>query len=199
MDANGSADAASPFCSTTRRYERVSLPYVADRSSKLGIDARVRTVDPAQYQHLTDDFDFDMIIMIYPEGDVPGNELRDYLTCTAAKAQGSFNVPGSAIRPSMRWSSGSSRRRTARTARRRRARWTGCCCGAGTWCRTGTAGCSTSPTGIASAIRTSRSARASTSIRGGWTGEGCGHRRGKAAVQAPRPDPLPRGDGEWPA
>jgi microcin C transport system substrate-binding protein len=54
----------------------------------------VRTVDPAQYQHLTDDFDFDMIMMIYPEGDVPGNELRDYWTCPAAKAQGSMNTPG---------------------------------------------------------------------------------------------------------
>jgi microcin C transport system substrate-binding protein len=73
--------------------ERVALPYVQNLA-KIGIDARVRTVDPAQYQHLTDDFDFDMIMMIYPEGDVPGNELRDYWTCPAAKAQGSSNVPG---------------------------------------------------------------------------------------------------------
>jgi len=55
---------------------------------------RVRTVDPAQYQHLTDDFDFDMTMMVYPEGDIPGNELRDYFTCAAAKAQGSYNIPG---------------------------------------------------------------------------------------------------------
>jgi microcin C transport system substrate-binding protein len=73
--------------------ERVALPYT-QWLQKLGIDARVRTVDPAQYQHLTDDFDFDMIMMIYSEGDIPGNELRDYFTCAAAKAQGSFNVPG---------------------------------------------------------------------------------------------------------
>jgi microcin C transport system substrate-binding protein len=73
--------------------ERVALPYVQNLQ-KLGIDARVRTVDPAQYQHLTDDFDFDMIMMIYPESDVPGIELRDYFTCAAAKAQGSFNVAG---------------------------------------------------------------------------------------------------------
>ena len=73
--------------------ERVALPYV-QLLQKLGIDARVRTVDPAQYQHLTDDFDFDMIMMIFPESDIPGNELRDYFTCAAAKAQGSYNVPG---------------------------------------------------------------------------------------------------------
>ncbi len=74
-------------------YERVALPYVQD-IQRLGIDARVRTVDPAQYQHLTDDFDFDMTLYIYPEDDVPGNELRDYFTCAGAKAQGSSNLPG---------------------------------------------------------------------------------------------------------
>src|SRR6185437_12746170 len=66
--------------------ERVALPYVQNLQ-KIGIDAHVRTVDPAQYQHLTDDFDFDMIMMIYPESDVPGNELRDYFSCAASKAQ----------------------------------------------------------------------------------------------------------------
>ncbi len=35
-----------------------------------------------------------MMMMIYPESDMPGNELRDYFTCAAAKAQGSFNAPG---------------------------------------------------------------------------------------------------------
>jgi microcin C transport system substrate-binding protein len=73
--------------------ERPTLPYV-DTLQKLGIDAHVRLVDPAQYQHLTDDFDFDMTMIVYPEGDVPGNELRDYFSCAAAKAQGSSNVAG---------------------------------------------------------------------------------------------------------
>jgi microcin C transport system substrate-binding protein len=73
--------------------ERIALPY-AQNLDKLGIDVQVRSVDPAQFQHLTDDFDFDMIFMIYPEGDVPGQELRDYWSCAAAKAQGSMNTPG---------------------------------------------------------------------------------------------------------
>lgn len=74
-------------------YERVALPYVQD-IQRLGIDVRVRTVDPAQYQHVTDDFDYDMLLYIYPESDVPGNELRDYFSCASAKAQGSSNMPG---------------------------------------------------------------------------------------------------------
>lgn len=74
-------------------YERVALPYVQD-IQRLGIDVRVRTVDPAQWQHLTDDFDFDMALFIYPESEVPGNELRDYFSCASAKAIGSDNLPG---------------------------------------------------------------------------------------------------------
>jgi microcin C transport system substrate-binding protein len=74
-------------------YERVALPY-ADDISRLGIDVRVRTVDPAQYQHVTDDFDYDITIYIYSESDVPGNELRDYFSCASAKAVGSANMPG---------------------------------------------------------------------------------------------------------
>ncbi len=131
--------------------ERVSLPYVQSLQ-KLGIDARVRTVDPAQYQHLTDDFDFDMLIMIYPEGDIPGNELRDYFTCAAAKAQGSFNVPGicdPAVDALVERVVTAQDRATLDTAG---ARWTGCCCGVGTWCPTGTAWISASPTGTASVI-----------------------------------------------
>jgi len=73
--------------------ERVVLPY-QQNLVKLGIDAQVRAVDPAQFQHLTDDFNFDMIFQIYPEGDVPGPELRDYWSSAAAKVQGSMNTPG---------------------------------------------------------------------------------------------------------
>ena len=70
-------------------------------SNKLGIDVQVRAVDPAQFQHLTDDFDFDMIFMIYPEGDVPGQELRDYWSCAGGEGAGQLRTcPASAIR---RW------------------------------------------------------------------------------------------------
>jgi microcin C transport system substrate-binding protein len=74
-------------------FERVALPYVDDLK-RLGIDVRVRTVDPAQFQHVTDDFDFDMTLVVYPEGDVPGNGLRDDFSCASAKTVGSSNLPG---------------------------------------------------------------------------------------------------------
>ena len=74
-------------------YERATLPYVQSLD-KLGIAADVRTVDPSQYQHLIDNFDYDMTMITLPEGDVPGNEQRDYWSCDAAKSQGSSNVVG---------------------------------------------------------------------------------------------------------
>jgi microcin C transport system substrate-binding protein len=74
-------------------FERVALPYVQSLD-KIGIAANVRTVDPSQYQHLTDDFDFDMTITVFPESDVPGNEQRDFWSCSAAKEQGSQNLAG---------------------------------------------------------------------------------------------------------
>ena len=87
VDANGQAVGFTILLNDPS-LERVSLPYVQNLR-KLGLDVRVRTVDPAQYQQLTDDFDFDMTMMIYTGGDIPGNELRDYWSCTAAKSKGS--------------------------------------------------------------------------------------------------------------
>ncbi len=43
-------------------------------------------------------------MMVYPEGDIPGNELRDYFTCAAAKAQGSYNIAGIVTPRWTRWS-----------------------------------------------------------------------------------------------
>jgi len=73
--------------------ERVTLPYV-QQLAKLGMAVQVRTVDPAQYERLTDDFDFDVTTLIYPGSDLPGTELRGELTCAAAKAKGSANLVG---------------------------------------------------------------------------------------------------------
>ena len=92
VDANGQQLSFSILVDEPS-FERVALPYVQNLK-KLGMDVQVRGVDAAQYQHLTDDFDFDMIMMVYPGGDIPGNELRDYWSCAAAKAQGSANVAG---------------------------------------------------------------------------------------------------------
>ena len=73
--------------------ERVSLPYV-QQLQRLGIDAGVRTVDPAQYEKLMDAHDFDMSMFIWPGTETPGTEQLDNWSCDAAKADGSANVSG---------------------------------------------------------------------------------------------------------
>ncbi|GAC1346309.1 MAG: extracellular solute-binding protein [Acetobacteraceae bacterium] len=73
--------------------ERVALPY-QQWLQRLGIEVNVRTVDSAQFERLTDDFDFDMTTVIYPGGELPGNELRDYYSCEGGKVQGGANLAG---------------------------------------------------------------------------------------------------------
>ncbi len=73
--------------------EKVALPY-QQWLQRLGIEVGIRTVDIAQYERLTDDFDFDMTTIIYPGSDLPGNELRDYFSCIGAKTPGGGNLAG---------------------------------------------------------------------------------------------------------
>ena len=73
--------------------ERITLPY-AQQMQRLGIAVRVRSVDPSQYQHRLQAFDYDMTVNVWPESDSPGNEQADFWTCAAGKNQGSGNVGG---------------------------------------------------------------------------------------------------------
>lgn len=74
-------------------FERVSLPYV-QWLSRLGIEARVRTVDPAQFQRLTDTYDYDMIVDTIDETESPGNEQTGYWTCGSVQPEGGYNMMG---------------------------------------------------------------------------------------------------------
>ncbi len=74
-------------------FERVALPYVQSLRH-LGIEADVRTVDPAQFQHLAEDFDFDMTMVVIPQNEIPGSDLADDFSCAAAKQAGSNNLSG---------------------------------------------------------------------------------------------------------
>jgi microcin C transport system substrate-binding protein len=74
-------------------FERVSLPYV-QWLARLGIDAHVRTVDPAQFQRLIDTYDYDMIVVTLESSESPGNELTGYWTCDSAKVEGGYNLMG---------------------------------------------------------------------------------------------------------
>jgi microcin C transport system substrate-binding protein len=74
-------------------WERIALPF-AKSLERLGITARVRTVDTAQYQNRTDNFDFDMLVTVWAQSLSPGNEQRDFWGSTAATTPGSRNLAG---------------------------------------------------------------------------------------------------------
>jgi microcin C transport system substrate-binding protein len=75
------------------QFERITLPF-AKNLERLGVTARVRTVDTAQYQNRIDNFDFDMAVTVWPESLSPGNEQTDYWTSERAGVPGSRNLAG---------------------------------------------------------------------------------------------------------
>jgi len=74
-------------------WERIALPF-AKNLERLGIDARVRTVDAAQYEKRVEAFDFDMIVDVFSQSLSPGNEQRDFWGSAAADQPGSRNTIG---------------------------------------------------------------------------------------------------------
>lgn len=73
--------------------ERTVLPYVASLK-KIGIDARIRTVDSSQYVNRVRSFDFDMIFGVWAQTMNPGNEQAGYWGSEAANQTGSRNLAG---------------------------------------------------------------------------------------------------------
>ncbi|WP_043745649.1 extracellular solute-binding protein [Paramagnetospirillum magneticum] len=74
-------------------WERITLPFVRNLS-RLGIEASVRTVDPAQYKNRIDHFDFDMVVHVWGQSQSPGNEQLGYWGSESADEAGGQNVAG---------------------------------------------------------------------------------------------------------
>ncbi|HEV8441694.1 MAG TPA: extracellular solute-binding protein [Methylomirabilota bacterium] len=74
-------------------FERITLPFVKNLE-RLGVTARVRTVDTAQYQNRIDNFDFDMTVVLWGQSLSPGNEQTDFWASERAAVPGSRNMAG---------------------------------------------------------------------------------------------------------
>ncbi len=75
------------------QMERITLPFIKNLE-RLGVTARLRTVDTAQYERRMDTFDFDMTVVLFAQSLSPGNEQREYFGSAAADQQGSRNALG---------------------------------------------------------------------------------------------------------
>jgi microcin C transport system substrate-binding protein len=71
----------------------VTAPF-AQNLQKLGIDARLRIVDSAQYKARTESFDFDVAGARFGGSPTPGAELRIFFSSVSAAQPGSRNLGG---------------------------------------------------------------------------------------------------------
>ncbi len=74
-------------------FERIINPYIQNLK-KIGINASLRRVDPAQYVRRTESFDFDMTTQRYTLNLTPSVELKSYWGSEAAGIDGSANLAG---------------------------------------------------------------------------------------------------------
>lgn len=74
-------------------FERIVQPFIQNLG-RLGIAARLRTVETAQYQNRKDEYDFDMTVETFGQSLSPGNEQRDFWSSAAADQPGGRNTIG---------------------------------------------------------------------------------------------------------
>lgn len=74
-------------------FKRIIGPYI-NNLKRLGIQARIRIVDVANFKRRQDTFDFDIVIRRIAQPLTPGLEQRNYFGSEFAGVQGSFNVGG---------------------------------------------------------------------------------------------------------
>jgi microcin C transport system substrate-binding protein len=74
-------------------FERVIGPYIKNLQI-LGIDAKIRTVDPAAYLERQKKFDYDVVSARFVGRNTPGIELRNLFGTAAADAPASNNLGG---------------------------------------------------------------------------------------------------------
>jgi microcin C transport system substrate-binding protein len=65
------------FLNDDPQMERVVLPFIQNLK-RLGITATLRTVDVSQYEQRMNNFDFDMIVVMFAQSLSPGNEQREF-------------------------------------------------------------------------------------------------------------------------
>ena len=81
------------FLLAQKGFERRLAPFAVNLK-KLGIKLNYRTIDLSLYQRRVDSFDFDMMVMSYPQSQSPGNELISMFHSSSADKKGAYNIGG---------------------------------------------------------------------------------------------------------
>ena len=93
IDPNTGKQMDIEFLIAQPAFERIVGP-VVQNLARLGIKARIRVVDTAQYQNRTDSFDFDIVVSTFGQSLSPGNEQIDFWHSSKADVDGSRNIIG---------------------------------------------------------------------------------------------------------
>ncbi len=81
------------FLINSPAFEMVIAPFVKNLK-KLGIVAKVRLIEENQYQTRVNNFDFDVIVGVFGQALIPGNELFGYWHSSQKNVKGSHNLSG---------------------------------------------------------------------------------------------------------
>lgn len=81
------------FLDNSNVFERHTQPFIKNLKL-LGVTARIRIVDAAQYKKRLEDFDFDVVHDVMLMAWNPGEELRAYFSSKTANMNGSRNLAG---------------------------------------------------------------------------------------------------------
>jgi microcin C transport system substrate-binding protein len=81
------------FLDNSNVFERHTQPFIKNLKL-LGVTARIRVVDAAQYKKRLEDFDFDIVHDVLLMAWNPGEELRAYFSSKTATVNGSRNLCG---------------------------------------------------------------------------------------------------------
>jgi microcin C transport system substrate-binding protein len=74
-------------------FQRIINPYILNLK-RIGIDAKIRIVDVANFQHRMQQFDFDVVVQRYVQNNTPGIEQKTYYGSAMADTPGSRNLAG---------------------------------------------------------------------------------------------------------
>ena len=81
------------FLINTKSFQMVIAPMIKNLT-KLGIKAKTRLVDDNQYQVRINNFDYDIIVSVFGQGLIPGNEQYSYWHSSTKNTIGGNNLAG---------------------------------------------------------------------------------------------------------
>ncbi len=93
IDPKSGKQVALEFLINSESFEMIVAPFVKNLR-KLGMDAKVRFIEENQYQTRVNNFDFDIVVGMFGQALIPGDELFSYFHSSQKDVKGSHNLIG---------------------------------------------------------------------------------------------------------